>query len=85
MLFSSSLVGKSELEMIEALSPAATTSIATMTPFISVSKDARQFGTGQLFKTDIPTNFYLWSYAHASASFVFIFLIGLGLRNRFRI
>lgn len=85
ILFSSYLVGKSELEMIEALSPAATTSIATMTPFISVSKDARQFGMEQLFKTDIPTNYYLWSYAHASASFVFIFLIGLGLRNRFRI
>lgn len=85
MLFSSYLVGKSELEMREALSPAATTSLATMTPFISVSKDARQFGMGQLFKTDIPTNYYLWSYAHASASFVFIFLIGLGLRNRFRI
>lgn len=85
MLFSSYLVGKSQLDMREALSPAAITSIATMTPFFSVSKDARQFGKKQLFNADIPKNYYLWSYAHASASFVFIFLIGLGLRNRFRI
>lgn len=85
MLFSSYLVNKSELGMKQALPHAATTSIATLTPFISVSKDARQFGMGQLFEADIPNNYYLWSYAHASASFVFIFLIGLGLRNRFRV
>ncbi|MEZ7206178.1 pentapeptide repeat-containing protein [Pseudoalteromonas sp. DY56-GL79] len=64
---------------------ALTVSIATVIPFISLSKGARDRGLEKMFGDDIPKDYDLLSYGHAFASFTFIFLIGLGLRNRFRI
>ncbi|MDK1289797.1 hypothetical protein [Pseudoalteromonas umbrosa] len=64
---------------------AITVSIATVTPFISISKTEREAGIAKLYGDSPPEDYGLYSYAHAGISFVFIFLIGLGLRNRFRI
>ncbi|TMN34124.1 pentapeptide repeat-containing protein [Pseudoalteromonas sp. S2755] len=64
---------------------ALTVSIATVTPFISLSKGARDRGLERIFGEDIPKDYDLISYVYAFASYTFIFLIGLGLRNRFRI
>ncbi|KZN49884.1 pentapeptide repeat-containing protein [Pseudoalteromonas luteoviolacea] len=64
---------------------AITVSIATVTPFISISKTEREAGLAKLYGDSPPEDYGLYSYAHAGISFVFIFLIGLGLRNRFRV
>lgn len=85
LLFNSYIISKSDIEIKSAYKPAATLSIATITPFLSISKEAREHGEQVLFEKQLPENFYLFSYAYASSSFVFLFLIGLGLRNRFRI
>ncbi|KID57143.1 hypothetical protein JF50_07835 [Pseudoalteromonas luteoviolacea] len=67
------------------LKTALTISIATVTPFISISKIEREAGIKKLYGQKPPEDYGLYSYAHAGISFVFIFLIGLGLRNRYRI
>ncbi|TMP37372.1 pentapeptide repeat-containing protein [Pseudoalteromonas rubra] len=77
---SASLVGR-HLDEKAAL----TVSIATVAPFISISKGARERALTELFGDKLPSSYDLYSYLHAFMSFIFIFLIGLGLRNRFRI
>ncbi|BED87927.1 hypothetical protein PspMM1_03950 [Pseudoalteromonas sp. MM1] len=85
LLFNSYIISKSDIEIKNTYKPAVTLSIATITPFLSISKEAREYGAQVLFEKQLPENFYLFSYAYASSSFVFLFLVGLGLRNRFRI
>ncbi|KPW01827.1 pentapeptide repeat-containing protein [Pseudoalteromonas sp. P1-11] len=85
LLFNSYVISKSDIEIKSAYKPAATLSIATITPFLSISKEARGHSAQVLFEKQLPENFYLYSYAYASSSFLFLFLVGLGLRNRFRI
>ncbi|UJX26407.1 pentapeptide repeat-containing protein [Pseudoalteromonas sp. CF6-2] len=70
---------------IAQMKAALTISVATATPFLAISKEARTKGTEELFNKELPDNYYLYSYIHSGSSFVFMFLIGLGLRNRFRI
>ena len=67
------------------LKDAVTVSIATVTPFISISKIEREAGIKKLFEDKQPEDYGLYSYFYAGLSFIFIFLIGLGLRKRFRI
>lgn len=70
---------------IAQMKAALTISVATATPFLAISKEARTKSTEELFNKELPDNYYLYSYIHSGSSFVFMFLIGLGLRNRFRI
>ncbi|QZO12233.1 pentapeptide repeat-containing protein [Pseudoalteromonas piscicida] len=70
---------------ITQMKAALTISVATATPFLAISKEARTKSTEELFNKELPDNYYLYSYIHSGSSFVFMFLIGLGLRNRFRI
>lgn len=70
---------------ITQMKAALTISVATATPFLAISKEARTNSTEELFNKELPDNYYLYSYIHSGSSFVFMFLIGLGLRNRFRI
>ncbi|WP_462153927.1 pentapeptide repeat-containing protein [Pseudoalteromonas piscicida] len=70
---------------ITQMKTALTISVATATPFLAISKEARTKSTEELFNEELPDNYYLYSYIHSGSSFVFMFLIGLGLRNRFRI
>ncbi|KZN49883.1 pentapeptide repeat-containing protein [Pseudoalteromonas luteoviolacea] len=60
-------------------------SVATVTPFMAISKDARNNSIKKIFSDEIPESYYIYGYLHSFFSFIFIFLIGLGLRNRFRI
>jgi len=69
------------------ISAALIISVATVTPFLSISKKSLNDGLNKLFKN--PSSLSGWyvfcGYLHSFFSFIFIFLIGLGLRNRFRI
>ncbi|KID57142.1 hypothetical protein JF50_07830 [Pseudoalteromonas luteoviolacea] len=67
------------------LTTAIVISVATVTPFMAISKDARSNNIKKIFSNDIPESYVMYGYFHSFCSFIFIFLIGLGLRNRFRI
>lgn len=85
--FSSIIVSYSNSYHSSAVKQAVIISVATVTPFISISKPAREDALNKLFKDSkqVSENYYLFSYLYALGSFIFIFLIGLGLRNRFRL
>ncbi|MCF6442652.1 hypothetical protein L1077_24830 [Pseudoalteromonas luteoviolacea] len=60
-------------------------SIATITPFMAISREARKSSLDKIFNNGVPERYYLYSYLYSFSAFILIFLVGLGLRNRFRI
>ncbi|KJZ03275.1 pentapeptide repeat-containing protein [Pseudoalteromonas piscicida] len=84
LIFAQVTIISSKADNVE-FNDALVVSVATVTPFISISKGARERGIKKFFGSNVPQNYELLSFGHSFASFSFIFLIGLGLRNRFRI
>ncbi|KZN49886.1 hypothetical protein [Pseudoalteromonas luteoviolacea] len=60
-------------------------SVATITPFMAISREARKSSLDKIFNNGVPERYYLYSYLYSFSAFILIFLVGLGLRNRFRI